>query len=74
MVFALVLATWFYWHEYRPSSIRKQCYKEAKEREEYEENQCMLKDPKSLCLTFAIAYYKECLIKNGIRPDKNEKW
>ena len=67
----LILAGLFYWYEWRPSTIRKNCYKEAKLAKQ---TKCSDPSPNTLCWFSEIAYYKECLIRNGIKPSEHDRW
>ena len=57
----LILGSWFYWFQYRPSKIRAECAEKAKE---------FIRDSKDLSFSEGIAgyelVYKNCLRSKGI--------
>lgn len=59
LIFFLLLAGWFYWFQWRPSEIRKNCLKETIAQSKI--NSSGLN-----------TYYKVCLTKHGMKTESIE--
>ena len=62
LTFFLLLASWFYWYQYRPSQIRSRCTQESIERVDQKYRNAYV----NFQIKMREEYYIQCLTENGI--------
>jgi len=65
LILAIIfLLGWFYWFQWRPSNIRKDCYQFVRDRQVEAKN-----NNKSFSFKSADQYYRNCLILHGLKGE-----
>lgn len=60
----ILILSWFYWFQWRPSSIRQGCYSTVLE---IRDKRADTKD--KLTNSEANNYYRRCFVENGLKPE-----
>lgn len=72
LLLASISGLWFYWFQWKPNEIRKVCVEESVNKAESEASpllESLIPDYEDEIKEKASDYYRECLVKQGMKPE-----